>query len=156
MSNFIYLIMFIGLSVFVFFLFLFILKREKEIEQKFLSFELSLEKLQQEVYLLKKENNIDSIYKDIEKIEKIVDSIVDDVRIIESKNIEIIESLKEEIRELKNEVKTNKLPEISSVNKSDEEKIISMYKSGYSVEEISKLLRIPIGEVELIVKFSSL
>ena len=155
MSNLICLIMFVGLSIFVFFLFLFILKREKEIEQKFLSFELSLEKLQQEVYLLKKENNIDSVYKDMEKIEKIVDSIVDDVRIIESKNIEIIESLREEIKELKNEVKKSKLPEISSVNKSDEEKIISMYKSGYSIEDISKLLRIPIGEVELIVKFSS-
>jgi len=155
MSNLICLIMFVGLSIFVFFIFLFILKREKEIEQKFLSFELSLEKLQKEVYLLKKESNIDSIYKDIEKIEKIVDSIVNDVRIIESKNIEIIESLREEIKELKNEVKKSKLPEISSVNKSDEEKIISMYKSGYSIEEISKLLRIPIGEVELIVKFAS-
>ena len=155
MSNLICLIMFVGLSIFVFFIFLFILKREKEIEQKFLSFELSLEKLQKEVYLLKKESNIDSIYKDIEKIEKIVDSIVDDVRIIESKNIEIIESLREEIKELKNEVKKSKLPEISSVNKNDEEKIISMYKSGYSIEDISKLLRIPIGEVELIVKFSS-
>jgi len=155
MSNLICLIMFVGLSIFVFFIFLFILKREKEIEQKFLSFELSLEKLQKEVYLLKKESNIDSIYKDIEKIEKIVDSIVDDVRIIESKNIEIIESLREEIKELKNEVKKSKLPEISSVNKNDEEKIINMYKSGYSIEEISKLLRIPIGEVELIVKFAS-
>jgi len=155
MSNFIYLIMFIGLSVFVFFLFLFILKREKEIEQKFLSFELSLEKLQQEVYLLSKENKIDSIYKDMEKIEQIVDSIVDDIRNIENRNIKIIKNLQNEVNELKSQIKKTKIPEVSSINKSDEEKILSLYKNGYSIEDISKTLRIPVGEVELIVKFAS-
>ena len=155
MDNYINLLMFGGLSVFMLFLFIFMLKREKIIEQKFSAIELSLEELHKEVYLLKKQNINESVQKEIEKIENIVDSIVDDIRVIESKNIEIIESLKKQIQELYNEIKKNKLSEISTLNKSDEEKIINMYKNGYSIEEISRTLRIPAGEIELILKFSS-
>jgi len=155
MDNYINLLMFGGLSLFMLFLFIFMLKREKIIEQKFVAIELSLEELHKEVYLLKKQNINESVQKEIEKIENIVDSIVDDIRVIESKNIEIIESLKKQIQELYNEIKKNKLPEISTLNKSDEEKIINMYKNGYSIEEISRTLRIPAGEIELILKFSS-
>jgi len=155
MDNYMYLLMFGGLSFFMLFLFLFILKREKIIEQKFAAFELSLEELHKEVYLLKKNNPADSLQKDIEKIENLIDSIVDDIRIIESKNIEIIEAMKKEIKELYNELKKNKIPEISSISKNDEEKILKLYKNGYSIEEISRTLRIPAGEIELILKFSS-
>ena len=155
MDNYINLLMFGGLSLFMLFLFIFMLKREKIIEQKFVAIELSLEELHKEDYLLKKQNINESVQKEIEKIENIVDSIVDDIRVIESKNIEIIESLKKQIQELYNEIKKNKLPEISTLNKSDEEKIINMYKNGYSIEEISRTLRIPAGEIELILKFSS-
>jgi len=155
MDNYINLLMFGGLSVFMLFLFIFILKREKIIDQKFTAIELSLEELHKEVYLLKKQNINESVQKEIEKIENIIDSIVDDIRVIESKNIEIIESLKKQIQELYNEIKKNKLPEISTLNKSDEEKIINMYKNGYSIEDISRALRIPAGEIELILKFSS-
>jgi len=155
MDNYINLLMFGGLSFFMLFLFIFMLKREKVIEQKFRAIELSLEEIHKEVYILKKHNLNESLQKEIEKIENIIDSIVDDIRIIESKNIEIIESLKKQIHELYNEIKKNKLPEISTLNKSDEEKIINMYKNGYSIEEISRTLRIPAGEIELILKFSS-
>jgi len=155
MDNYINLLMFGGLSVFMLFLFVFMLKREKIIEQKFLAIELSLEELHKEVYLLKKQNINESVQKEIEKIENIIDSIVDDIRVIESKNIEIIESLKKQIQELYSEIKKNKLPEISTLSKSDEEKIINMYKNGYSIEDISRALRIPAGEIELILKFSS-
>jgi len=155
MDNYINLLMFGGLSVFMLFLFVFMLKREKIIEQKFRAIELSLEELHKEVYLLKKQDINESVQKEIEKIENIIDSIVDDIRVIESKNIEIIESLKKQIQELYNEIKKNKLSEISTLSKSDEEKIINMYKNGYSIEEISRTLRIPAGEIELILKFSS-
>jgi len=155
MDNYINLLMFGGLSVFMLFLFIFMLKREKIIEQKFSAIELTLEELHKEIYLLKKQNINESVQKEIEKIENIIDSIVDDIRVIESKNIEIIESLKKQIQELYSEIKKNKLPEISTLSKSDEEKIINMYKNGYSIEDISRALRIPAGEIELILKFSS-
>ncbi len=45
------------------------------------------------------------------------------------------------------------MPEISS---NDEEKIVSMYRNGFSIDDIAKHFRIGAGEVELIVKFSDL
>ncbi len=149
------LIIFVGLSIFMLFLFLFILKREKINEQKFAAFELSLEEAHKEIYLLKKEFKNNEITKKIQKIENIIESIVDDVRAIEGKNIELIETLKNQIQELSSEIKKSKIPQMNFVNKTDEEKIKNLYKNGYSIEEISRELRIPAGEVELILKFSS-
>jgi len=146
------IIIFAGLSFFMFMLFLYVIKRDKIIEQKFTAFELSLEEIHKELYQLKKESNSDKL----DKIERIIESIVDDIRVIEKKNLDIVEKLKEEIVNIKTEVKRSNLPDISNIiNKSDEERIINLYKSGYSVEEISRELRIPAGEVELILKFSS-
>ena len=150
------LIIFVGISFFVFLLFLYVIKRDKIIEQKFAAFELSLEELHKEIYMLKKEKNNDNSQK-LEKIERIIESIVDDIRAIENKNLQIIQNLKDEIDELKMKVRKNNLSEISKmVSKSDEEKVISLYKNGYSIEDISRELRIPAGEIELILKFASL
>jgi len=146
------IIIFAGLSFFMFMLFLYVIKRDKIIEQKFNSFELALEEIHKELYHLKK----DTTSEKLDKIERIIESIVDDVRVIEKKNVEIIEKLKKEIDEIKSNVKRNNLPDINNlVNKSNEEQIINLYKNGYSIEEISRELRIPAGEVELIVKFST-
>jgi len=146
------IVIFVGLSFFMFMLFLYVIKRDKVIEQKFNAFELSLEEIHKEIFKLKKESSLDKL----EKIERIIESIVDDVRMIESRNLEIVEKLKEEIKEVKSKIKKNNLPDISNIiSKNDEEKIIALYKNGYSVEEISRELRIPAGEVELILKFSS-
>ena len=149
------LIIFIGLSIFIFFLFIFILKREKINEQKFAAFELSLEEAHKEIFLLKKELKNNDLSKKIETIEKIVESIVDDVRAIEERNLQNLEALKEQIRELYAEIKKSKMPEMNFISKSDEEKIKTLYNNGYTIEEISRELRIPAGEVELILKFSS-
>jgi regulator of replication initiation timing len=55
---------------------------------------------------------------------------------------------------VENHVKqTVMMPETS---KSDEEKIVSMYKSGYTVDEIAKHFRIGTGEVELIIRFADI
>ena len=150
------IIIFIGLSFFMLLLFWYILRRDKLIEQKFAAFELSLEEVHKEIYKLKKETNVTSEDK-LTKIENIIESIVDDVRAIEKKNLEIVTSLKEEVDELKTKIRKNNLPELNSmINKSDEERIINLYKNGYSIEEISRELRIPAGEIELILKFSSI
>jgi len=150
------LIIFAGLSFFMFMLFLYVIKRDRIIEQKFAAFELSLEEIHKEMYHLKKHINSTPDEK-LNKIERIVESIVDDIRVIEKKNLEIINSLKDEIEDLKMKIRKNSIPEISNmINKNDEERIIALYKNGYSIEEISRELRIPAGEVELILKFSAL
>ena len=150
------LIIFAGLSFFMFMLFLYVIKRDKIIEQKFTAFELSLEEIHKELYQLKKESN-NKLDEKLDKIERIIESIVDDIRVIEKKNLNIINDLKEEVEKLKFKIRKNSLPEINNmINKNDEERIVSLYKNGYSIEEISRELRIPAGEVELILKFSSL
>ncbi len=148
------LIILAGLSFFIFMLFIYILKRDKIIEQKFTAFELSLEEIHKEIYEIKKSKQNP---KDLEKIEKIIENIVDDIRVIENKNISMINALKEEIEEMKFSVKKNNINEMANmINKSDEDRILNLYKNGYSIEEISRELRIPAGEVELVLKFSSL
>ena len=149
-----YLIMFIGLSFFMLFLFFYILKVEKTIENKLKSFEISIENINREIFLLKKEIKNSSTFDKLNKLESIVDSIVDDIRKIDNKNAKMISSLKAEIKSLYSEMKRFSIPETNLINKNDESKIISLYKSGYSIEDISKELRIPAGEVELIVKLA--
>lgn len=150
------IIIFVGLSFFMFMLFLYVIKRDKIIEQKFSAFELSLEEIHKELYHIKKNFNNTPDEK-LNKIERIIESIVDDIRLIEKKNIEIINNIKEEVEEIKHKIRKNSVPDISNmINKNDEERIVSLYKNGYSIEDISRELRIPAGEVELILKFSSI
>ena len=149
------ILMFVGISFFVFLLFLFILKREKVIEQKFSAIEMSLEELNKEIFLIKKKlKNIENI--NVENMEEAIKDLIENFQITEEKNIEIINLMQERINDLYSKIKQNKLPDISGdISKSEEEKILSLYKSGYSIEEISRELRIPAGEIELIVKFSN-
>lgn len=149
------ILMFGGISFFVFLLFLFMLKREKIIDQKFSAFEISLEGLNKEIYLIKKKlQNIQNLSK-IEKIEGQIIDLIDNMEKIEEKNIEIINLVQERINDLYAKIKQNKISDISrDISKNEEDKIVELYKNGYSIEEISKELRIPAGEIELIVKFS--
>ena len=152
------IIIFLGLSIFMLFLFIYILRRDKIIEQRLSAFELSLEELNREIHQLKRMRveNSNSDEK-LEKIERIIESIVDDIRAIEQRNLKIIEELKEEVESLKSKIRKQKLPEINNIiSKSDEERVITLYKNGYSIEDISRELRIPAGEIELILKFASI
>jgi len=149
------LIIFIGLSGFMLFLFFYILKREKIIEQKFAAIEVSLEELNKEVFLLKKDLKKDNTIKTVEKIEEIVETIVDDIKFMEEKNKKFYDKIENEVSKIYSQIKKNSLS-FSNLNKHEEDKILSLYKNGYSVEEISRELRIPAGEIELILKFSNI
>ena len=148
------LIMFIGLSLFVLFLFIYILRVEKVFENKIEAFEMTLENINRDIFLLKKELKNSSSNKS-ETIEQVLDSIVDKIRELETKYSKIVSSLKSEIKNLQSEIKRSKLPDIATLSKSEEDKIINLYRRGYSIEEISKELRVPVGEVEFIVKFAT-
>jgi hypothetical protein len=150
------IIIFIGLSFFILFLFFYILKREKVIEQKFAAMELSLEELNKEVFLLKKELKNNNSIESIKKMEKIIEEMLSNIEFLEEKNKEFYSAIEEELSKLHVEIKKSHLPNVTSINKHEEEKILSLYKNGYSVEEISRELRIPAGEIELILKFSNI
>jgi Na+/phosphate symporter len=149
--------MFGGLSFFLLFLFFFVIKREKIYEQKFAAIELSLEDLNKELFLLKKEIKNNKTLQTVEKIEEIVETIVDDIKMIEEKNKEFYEKVENDIVSLQQQIKKNALQNtMSNLNRHEEEKIIALYKNGYSIEDISRELRIPAGEIELILKFSNI
>jgi hypothetical protein len=149
------LIMFIGLSGFMLFLFFYILNRDKVIDNKLAGFELSLEEINQEIFKLKKEVNFLKQNNNFEEIEKIIEEIVDSIKKAEQKYLTKLEQIEEKVSILENKNKKNNF-DFSNVSMQDEEKIKKLYKSGYSVEEISRELRIPAGEIELVLKFSNL
>jgi septal ring factor EnvC (AmiA/AmiB activator) len=153
MDEMIVYVMFGGLSLFMFFLFFYVLKVERVIDRKLTGIELSLEELNKELYMISKE--VQKV-KELKKIEKIIEKIIEDLKLIDEKNKKIYKHLKEEIAQISQEVKKSKIPEFSNITRHEEEKIINMYKSGYNVEEISRELRIPAGEIELILKFANI
>ena len=154
MNLFINIFMFLGVSFFVFLLFLFILKREKISEEKFSAIEMSLEEINKEIFLIKKKlKNIENL-PNVEGMQEQIIDLMDKISQIEEKNIEIASSLQERINDLYIKTKQNKLPDINSdISKSEEDKIIHLYNNGYSIEQISRELRIPAGKIELILKF---
>jgi len=149
------IIMFLGLSGFIFFLFFYILKRDRVIDSKLAAMELALEDLNREIYKVKKEINGKDTKKMLEEMENVIEKLVENIKKLEEKNINSIKELEKKLFSLEHSVK-NKIVDFSNVNKSDEQRIIHLYKNGYSIEEISRELRIPAGEVELVIKFQSL
>jgi septal ring factor EnvC (AmiA/AmiB activator) len=149
------LIIFVGLSGFMLFLFFYIINRDKITENKLAGLELSLEEINQEIFKLKKEIANLKQNSNLEEIEPIIEEIVDSVKKVEKKYLSKLNELEERMEILENSSK-KKVFDFSNVNSQDEERIKTLYKNGYSIEEISRELRIPAGEIELVLKFSNL
>lgn len=151
------LIMFIGLSGFLLFLFFYIIRREKIIDSKLLALEDMIEEINQELFKLKKQQNSKESAKLLIEMEKTIEKLVDDIKKIEEKNTYYIKNLEERIEKINSKVSLkNKTPLELDINKIDEQRIINLYKQGYSIEDISKELMIPAGEVELVIKFQKI
>jgi len=151
------LIMFIGLSGFLLFLFFYIIRRDKIIDSKLLALEDMIEEINQELFKLKKQQNSQESTKLLIGVEKTIENLVDNIKKIEEKNIYYIKKLEERIEKISSKVSLkNKTPLELDINKIDEQRIINLYKQGYSIEDISKELMIPAGEVELVIKFQKI
>lgn len=151
------LIMFIGLSGFLLFLFFYIIRRDKIIDSKLLALEDMIEEINQELFKLKKQQNSKESTKLLIGMEKTIEKLVDDIKKIEEKNTYYIKNLEERIEKISSKVSLkNKTPLELDINKIDEQRIINLYKQGYSIEDISKELMIPAGEVELVIKFQKI
>ena len=149
------IVMFVGLSGFLLFLFFYVIKRDKFIEEKIISFERNLDNLNKEVYFLKEELKKRNVNASLKEIESIIHRLINDVKKLETKHLTHIQRLEQKMMSIESSVKTKTI-DFSNITKSDEQKIVSMYKNGYTIEEISKELRIPAGEVELVIKFQGL
>ncbi|ACM92701.1 conserved hypothetical protein [Nautilia profundicola AmH] len=148
------IIMFLGLSGFILFLFFYMLKRDKNVDSKLAAMELALEDINQEVYKLKKELNNKDTQRMLEEMESVIEKLVENIKKMEEKNIKYIKELENKLFSVEHSMKS-KMVDFSNINKTDEQRIINLYKNGYSIEEISRELRIPAGEVELVIKFQS-
>ena len=107
-----------------------------------------------------------SFKQDIEELEKrlsdqineLGDHVLNAIRAIKDMELkiqDIDEQTNQKVQQIEQNIK--KFTAISPVNSTaDEEIILDMYKKGYSAKEIAKSERIPIGEVELILKISNL
>ncbi len=125
--------------------------RDKEMTKLILS-------LKNEIFNLKKnykDNGDDKSqsYKKLDdKIYEIGESLIKIVRNL--KNIDAKQNIHEEkIKKIEEQLKPYALSSSSNTN---ENKILSLFKDGKSIEEIASQERIPVGEVELIVKLSNL
>ena len=148
------LIMFIGLSGFIFFLFFYILNRDKTNDRKFAAMELMIENLNQELFKLNKEVKNIKKMDSLDEIENIIEGMIANIKNMQRNFNLKIQELEEKID--MRETSQKKAFDFTNVNMNDEKKIKALYKSGYSLEEISRELRIPVGEIKLILNFSGL
>jgi septal ring factor EnvC (AmiA/AmiB activator) len=149
------IIMFLGLSGFILFLFFYMLKRDKLVDAKLAAMELALEDLNQEIFKIKKDMKNNDMQKTLQEMEGVIEKLVENIKKIEDKNIKFIKQVENKMFNIEHSVKS-KMVDFSNINKSDEQKIINLYKNGYTIEQISRELRIPAGEVELVIKFQSM
>jgi len=155
-------ILLISIIFAIIFLFFYIFIREKVISRKFQRIAMAIEEINEDMYQLEKRQK-NAIKKVEEKISTLlsengmIDNLNNNIQNIIYKNEEEIILLYKKIEKLENQINHLKLNNLSSINiepeKKDEEQVKELFKAGYSIEDISKELNIPAGQVKFILKF---
>lgn len=157
--------------------FAFFIIKEKENAKRLQRLELALEDFSQELHYLKKDNVILSEIKDelllnvdkkIKKMQVLLEKSFASFNTtqIDSRIMPILESLQEveniikefqsdqQNRILSLEQQSKTISKLSPNFDNEEEKVLALFKSGMSIEQIAKDLRIGTGRVEFILKFN--
>ncbi len=146
------------LSVAVFFLFVFVYVRESAINKKLKLYEKTFDLLNQNIHKLEKEVKSRAAQAietqgspDMEEFSEVSKLIIEKFHELQKDNLEFKESLVERYLELENKMKplTSVTPSSTGL---DENKIVTLFSNGFSIEEIAKQLRIGTGEVEFVLK----
>ena len=149
---------------------IYIIIKDSEQNKKVSYLEHSIDKLHNQLYtnerelkalqkqLLESEKNSSSQYNNAqiqqlvkEEVKEVLEPIGNALNSTESSMKEFQDSMQNRFESVENHVKQSVM--MPQTSKNDEEKIVSMYKTGYSIDEIAKHFRIGTGEVELIIKF---
>ena len=146
-------LMFGGISFFVFFLFVYMINRDKVVEEKFAGIEMALENVFAELDSLKKELKDQKSQNSIKEVQIMIETIAESIKGLENKYQHKFAKLENKLNSIEFNVKEASIPKFMNSISADNQKIRELYKQGYSIEEISRELRIPIGEVELALKF---
>ncbi len=155
---------FIGFAFAIIFLFIYIFISSKSIDRKFQRIGMALEEMNEEIYQLEKkqkkiskdfELNIEKIIS--EKMDDVLENLINTIKDYQHKSENEIRSLYNKIEKIESNVKLNTLPhfETISTKKDDKNKIKELFEIGYSVEEIAKEVNMPVGEVQLYLKFQN-
>lgn len=146
------------LSVAVFFLFVFVYVRESAINKKLKLYEKTFDLLNQNIHKLEKEVKSKAAQaietqgsQDMEEFSEVSKLIIEKFHELQKDNLEFKESLVERYLDLEAKMKplTSVTPSSTGL---DENKIVTLFSNGFSIEEIAKQLRIGTGEVEFVLK----
>jgi len=124
--------------------------KDKETSQVIMSLREKVEELS---YDDEPQNLSDEKYKELDnKIYEIGESLIKIVR-----NLKNIDATQKEHEQKLNQIEEKlKLFNLSSSSNRNENKIISLFKEGKTIEEIANEERIPVGEVEFVIKLANL
>ena len=147
--------------------------KDKSQSEKLIAYEKAIDDLNSRLHDVEEQDSSgvviaddSSIKKECEEVEKRVteqinelgDHVLNTIRSlkdIEMKIQDLDQRSSQEIKQLQQSIKQFTL--ISPTNSTaNEDIVLDLYKKGYSAEEIAKNERIPIGEVELILKIANL
>ncbi len=150
------LIIFVGLSLVIIFLFYYVFLSDKALWKKFSMIESSIEEINREIYRISQQNNNKNNIEtsDIEKIvdrrlNEMLENLINSLKNSEIKNKRDIQAIEEKVYKLETNLKFLVAPDMtSSTSINQKEKIKELSEMGYSIEDISKQLRIPIGELQ--------
>lgn len=158
----------IGIVLFLIMILVFSYIKDVETSKKLTIYEKSIEDLNKKIYQLEKEvknvfksnsGEINDLHRDIDddisiKVESMSVPILTSIKKIESSFGDFKDDIHEKITELEERTKLIGSMSAASAYRSNDEKIISMHKEGFSEHEIAKDLRIGIGEVDLVLKIA--
>lgn len=143
------LIINIGIVVLFVLIFVFFYIKDGESQRRLARYEKSLDDLNRELYRLNK------MIKDVSSIDTSKNDFrnaVDDIYNVIEKDREYVDS---KLQILEDKIKENSPYQQSALsNNVDDKRIISMFKGGWSVENIAKELMIAKSEVEFILKLA--
>lgn len=146
------------ISVAVFFLFIFVYIRENAINKKLKLYEKTFDLLNQNIHRLEKELKSKNIHhsdgnlnSELEEFSEVSRVIIDKFQELQKDNLAFKEEIVERYLELESRMRPLTAVAPSSTGL-DENRIVTLFSNGFSIEEIAKQLRIGTGEVEFVLK----
>lgn len=160
-------IILVGLvSIGVFALFIFVAVRESAINKKLKTYEKTIDLLHKEMFVVRKE--LKSIptgsnqplsndkFATAEEFEAFTNIIISKLQEIQSEHHYFKTNIQDRISDVESREKMSSVPiQPTPSSGGDEQKIISLFESGYSPEDIAKQLRLNTGEVEFVLKLNN-
>jgi len=156
------------IGVTVVFLFIFIFIRDFNISKKIKIYENSLETLNKTIFEIEKQmkrmDQLDDLEQCVtkEEVKQILNneignftkSLIKGLRDIQDNNLQFQDNIQNRVEKLENKMKDFMIVPTNPLM--DEDKVIKLFKSGYTIESIAKDLRMTVGEVDFVLKLNNL